>query len=98
MLRCNSSFINEWDNRWGYHPDSSNYHWAPNPNPAASLETTVQAMTLEDNLDPRCWDPQTRDPEVTETETDDAKPVVTKKEEVSASLSEKNSKRETLEN
>ena len=46
-------------------------------------------MALKENQDSRYWDPQARDPEVTETETDDAKPVVTKKEEVSASLSEK---------
>ena len=89
MQRCNSSFIDEWDHRWGYHPDSSNYHWAPGPNPAAFLETTVQTTALKGNKDPTYWDPQAKNPEVTKTEIDDEKPVVTKREEASVSLSEK---------
>ena len=88
-MQCNLSFIDEWNHRWDYHPDSSNYHWAPGPNPSAFLETTIQTMALKENQDSRYWDPQARDPEVTETEADDSKPVVNKKEEPSDSLSEK---------
>ena len=99
MLRCNLSFINEWDHRWGHHPDSSIHHWTPGPNPAAFLETTVQAMAVEENQDQRYWNPQTGDQEATKTETNVERKIVTKEEEVSASLSlEEILKRETLEN
>ena len=88
LQRCSLSFINEWNHQWDYHPDSSNYHWAPGLSSSAFLETTNQTMALKENQDPRYWDPQARDPEVTETEADDSKPVVNKKEEPSVSLSE----------
>ena len=86
MLRCNLSFINEWDHRWGYHPDSSNHLWAPGPDPATFHETTVQALTVKKNQDQRCWDPQGRDQEVRKTQIKEVKLVVSKEEEASASL------------
>ena len=70
----------------GYHPDS-NHFWTLGPNPAAFLETTVQAMELRKNQDQRCWDPQIEDQEVSKTQIKEVKPVVSKEEEVSASLS-----------
>ena len=91
MLRCNLSFINEWDHRWGYHPDSSNHLWAPGPDPATFRETTVQALTVKKNQDQRCWDPQGRDQEVRKTQIKEVKLVVSKEEEASASLPGKES-------
>ena len=37
LQRCSSTFINEWDHRWDYHPDSSNHHWAPGLSSSAFL-------------------------------------------------------------
>ena len=89
LQRCSLSFINEWNHRWDHHPDSSNYYSTPGLSSSTFLETTNQTMALKENQDPRYWDPQARDPEVTETEADDSKPVVNKREEPSVSLSEK---------
>ena len=54
MLRCNLSFIDEWDHRWGYHPDSSSHLWTLVPDATAFLKSTVQTMAVrkeQDSLD-----------------------------------------------
>ena len=54
MLRCNLSFIDEWNHRWGYHPDSSSHLWTLVPDSTAFLKSTVQTMAVrkeQDSLD-----------------------------------------------
>ena len=46
IQRCNASFIDEWSHRWDFHPDSSNRHWAPGPEPLKFLETNERIMPL----------------------------------------------------
>ena len=84
--RCNLSFIDEWNHHWDYHPDSSNYHWAPGPGPSAFLETTNQTTPLKESHGLRYRDAQARDLEVIETEADDSESVVDKNEEPSDPL------------
>ena len=63
-------------------------------NPTGFLETTVQAMAARETQGQRCWDPQIRDQEVTKAEIKEEKPMATREEEVSASLSRKEPKKE----
>ena len=65
LQRCNSTFINEWDHRWDYHPDSSNHHWAPRLSFSAFFKTNNQTMVQKESQDPRYLGSQVRVPEVT---------------------------------
>ena len=51
MLRCNLSLINEWDHRWGYHPDSSSHLWTLDPAATAFLRSTFQNMSVRKEHD-----------------------------------------------
>ena len=77
MQRCNLSFIDEWIHRWDFHPDSSNHHWAPGPEPLKFLETNGQTMPLTESSGLKYRDAQVRNLQE-ETETGNSKLVMKK--------------------
>ena len=82
IQRCNASFIDEWSHRWDFHPDSSNRHWAPGPEPLKFLETNEQIMPLVESSDTRWQDAHVRETKE-ETEKDTFEPAMEKQEESS---------------
>ena len=85
IQRCNLSFIDEWTHRWDFHPDSSNRHWAPGPEPLKFLETNGQTMPLAESSGLRYQIAQVRDTEEY-TETDNLELVMKKQEKSSDPL------------
>ena len=49
MLKCDQTFIDEWNHRWKWYPDSSSHRWEWHPDLFESVELKKAAIKLEND-------------------------------------------------